>query len=292
MENPSKMREQVDLDRNAEKIRSIRYRHIANETREKQSRFPGVIPIRYDSLHNHDLAPTMIIATRTASFVPTTTYDNHIRSCILNTYPDLHHVPIVGSGPLSSLPSLPSTQLLSSADVAVAEMDTGMFLLPDSPLLSPLLIAVVALVLLVSAQSFINKMLEGDQGLGAFLRDGAGYNRSGFRPRKSGGRDESKEQDPLPWMKLPRLDFVEVAGQNELPSPEAVATDARAQQKVYDELESLRLRLNNELESVRRRRQRQQQEDINDDDDMTEAKRLQTKLEDLMKLYGVEYETE
>jgi len=170
-----------------------------------------------------------------------------------------------------------------------------MFLLPENPLLSPLLIAVVALVLLVSAQSFINKMLEGDQGLGAFLRDGSGYNRSGFRPKRFGGRDNddddyAKEKDPLPWMKLPRLDFVEVAGQNDLPSPEAVATDARAQQKVFDELESLRSKLNNELENVQRRRQQGIRGE--DDDDMAEAKRLQTKLEGLMKLYGVEYETE
>ena len=179
-------------------------------------------------------------------------------------------------------------------------MDTTMFLLPDNPLLSPLLIAAVALVLLVSAQSFINKMLEGDQGLGAFLKDGSGYNRSGYRPVNKNNRDgDGKDNDPLPWMKLPRLDFVEVAGQKDLPPSVAAAatTDKKEQQRVYEELENLRLRLNRELENVRKRRQDANGATTtggqdNDDDDMTEAKRLQKKLEGLMKLYGLEYETE
>lgn len=179
-------------------------------------------------------------------------------------------------------------------------MDTTMFLLPDNPLLSPLLIAIVALVLLVSAQSFINKMLEGDQGLGAFLKDGSGYNRSGYRPGNKNNRgDDGKDNDPLPWIKLPRLDFVEVAGQKDLPPPVAAAAtiDRKEQQRVYEELENLRLRLNRELENVRKRRQDATgataiggQDDV--DDDMAEAKRLQNSLEGLMKLYGLEYETE
>lgn len=174
-----------------------------------------------------------------------------------------------------------------------------MFLLPDNPLLSPFLIALVALVLLVSAQSFINKMLEGDQGLGAFLKDGSGYNKSGFRTKTQGSSDD-KEKDPLPWLKLPRLDFVEVAGQTvELPPQEMTANeafsalDSAEQQRVYEELDGLRLRLNRELEKARQLGSSSNpSSSSNEEDSMAEAKRLQTKLEGLMKLYGIEYETE
>eukprot|EP00429_Kryptoperidinium_foliaceum_P039094 CAMPEP_0176178424 /NCGR_PEP_ID=MMETSP0120_2-20121206/91422_1 /TAXON_ID=160619 /ORGANISM="Kryptoperidinium foliaceum, Strain CCMP 1326" /LENGTH=59 /DNA_ID=CAMNT_0017516577 /DNA_START=1 /DNA_END=177 /DNA_ORIENTATION=- len=53
-------------------------------------------------------------------------------------------------------------------------------------------------------------MLEGDQGLGAFLKDGSGYNKSGFQNIQG---SKGKSSDPLPWLKLPQLDFVEVSGQ-------------------------------------------------------------------------------
>eukprot|EP00532_Pseudo-nitzschia_australis_P005264 CAMPEP_0168201812 /NCGR_PEP_ID=MMETSP0139_2-20121125/23927_1 /TAXON_ID=44445 /ORGANISM="Pseudo-nitzschia australis, Strain 10249 10 AB" /LENGTH=193 /DNA_ID=CAMNT_0008127435 /DNA_START=183 /DNA_END=765 /DNA_ORIENTATION=+ len=129
---------------------------------------------------------------------------------------------------------------------------------------------------------------------------GIGPNRSGYRPGNKNNRgDDGKDNDPLPWIKLPRLDFVEVAGQKDLPPPVAAAAtiDRKEQQRVYEELENLRLRLNRELENVRKRRQDATgataiggQDDV--DDDMAEAKRLQNSLEGLMKLYGLEYETE
>ena len=67
-----------------------------------------------------------------------------------------------------------------------------------------------AIFLGLSIQMFIDTMLKGDQGLSAFLSDGKGYNKSNFNPMK----DEKLDRDPLPWLKLPRLDFVDVAGQN------------------------------------------------------------------------------
>ena len=181
--------------------------------------------------------------------------------------------------------SLPSISLSSS--IQLADMDTTMFLLPDNPLLSPFFIVIVALVLLVGAQSFINTMLDGDQGLGAFLRDGSGYNRSGYRPNRS---SDNTNNDPLPWLKLPRLDFVEVAGQ-----AEEAQVQREQQEKVYDELDRLRLALNRELENVRKRRQERDLSGIeieNNSDDMAEARRLQMKLEALMTAYGIEYENE
>lgn len=185
----------------------------------------------------------------------------------------------------ASLPP-PSSLSFSTQPLLLArgsdEIDSTMFLLPDNPLLSPIFIAILALLLLVSAQSFINKMLEGDRGLGAFLKDGSGYNRSGFSA--SGGSDkDSGTGDPLPWLKLPRLDFVEVAGQKE-----ATMREEEEQRMVYEELDRLRLRLNRELENVKRRRE----DGSGREDDTAEATRLRTKLEGLMTRYGIEYETE
>jgi len=76
------------------------------------------------------------------------------------------------------------------------------------------------LVVALLAQSFINDLTSGDDGLGAFLSDGTGYNRSGFKASTSRKNSKSKggagapvSKDPMPWLRLPSLDFVEVAGQ-------------------------------------------------------------------------------
>eukprot|EP00594_Rhizosolenia_setigera_P008486 CAMPEP_0178963314 /NCGR_PEP_ID=MMETSP0789-20121207/14946_1 /TAXON_ID=3005 /ORGANISM="Rhizosolenia setigera, Strain CCMP 1694" /LENGTH=138 /DNA_ID=CAMNT_0020647751 /DNA_START=65 /DNA_END=484 /DNA_ORIENTATION=+ len=82
-----------------------------------------------------------------------------------------------------------------------------------------ILIVSIAITLLVASQTFINTMLKGDQGLSAFLSDGSGFNKSGYRPRSRTKDDQRKDgaplsgEDPLPWLKLPELDFVEVKGQ-------------------------------------------------------------------------------
>jgi hypothetical protein len=191
------------------------------------------------------------------------------------------------------------------------EIDTTMFLLPDNPLLSPVVVVILALVLLVSAQSFINNMLKGDQGLGAFLKDGSGYNRSGYRPSNSKSNNvDNANNDPLPWLKLPRLDFVEVAGQKEQQQAEEAAVAQRLEQeeqeRVYRDLDRLKRELNIELETVRNKRK--QERSINHNaaanaknngndgessvDDMDKARRLQAKLEGLMRAYGIEYESD
>ncbi len=125
---------------------------------------------------------------------------------------------------------------------------------------SPLIVVAVALGLGVTAQGFINQMLEGDQGLGAYLKDGSGYNKSGFRKASSKGE---KGKDPLPWLKLPQLDFVEVAGQ---PS-------GQQEQAFLQELESLRLQMNEQLGQGK----------------VLEATMIREKLEALMKEAGLEY---
>jgi hypothetical protein len=125
---------------------------------------------------------------------------------------------------------------------------------------TPLIVVGVALGLGITAQGFINQMLEGDQGLGAFLKDGSGYNKSGFRTTN---KPKSSSNDPLPWLKLPQLDFVEVAGQ---PS-------RQSEQALMQKLESLRLEMNDLLEQGK----------------TENASIIRAELEALMDEAGIEY---
>ena len=125
---------------------------------------------------------------------------------------------------------------------------------------SPFVIAAVAIVLGVSAQSFINQMLKGDQGLGAFLSDGSGFQKSGFKSV----RNVEERNDPLPWLRLPELDFVDVAGQESSSSSEA---------QVYERLEILRDKMNSELRAGR----------------IEEATRIKADLERIMDANGIEF---
>ncbi|KAL3920052.1 MAG: hypothetical protein SGARI_007043 [Bacillariaceae sp.] len=143
------------------------------------------------------------------------------------------------------------------------------------PNLTPLLAAAVALGLLVAAQTFINQMLDGDQGLAAFLKDGSGYNKSGFQERGMIKKTQSTGKDPIPWLKLPQLDFVDVAGQ-EKQQPKMkpiVIVEENATAEVLEELEQLRLKLNRELQ----------------EENMEEAKRIRDQLERLMKKKGIQF---
>ena len=136
----------------------------------------------------------------------------------------------------------------------------------DSPLDVPLgipLVVLVAALLAFSAQSWINSLLGGEQGLGAFLSDGSGFNKSGFkqrrRPRNEYGvipGDATKPlggSDPLPWLKLPELDFVDVAGQTKTPKKmqqsarEKISAIERNQSGVILRLDSLREQMKTEV---------------------------------------------
>ncbi len=122
------------------------------------------------------------------------------------------------------------------------------------------LVLIVALFLGFAANGWISQLLNGKEkksGLGAFLRDGSGYNRSGFAMQDS---DRAVQRDPLPWLKLPTLDFVEVAGQ----------------ERPEDTLERLRLDLNAAA----------------DKGDIIEAMRIESQLEDMMKKTGVRFQSD
>ena len=135
---------------------------------------------------------------------PSTTHSLPVTSCNRNLATLARRAVIcsVWQGTMSE--ELASSVLVSSAEDYDIELPSG----PS--------IAIIALVLFVAAQTFINQMLSGDQGLGAYLSDGKGFQRSGFRPVSSGQtttNERAVANDPLPWLKLPKLDFVEVAGQ-------------------------------------------------------------------------------
>ena len=102
----------------------------------------------------------------------------------------------------------------------------------DLPLVP--LILIVALALGFGAQGWINSLLGGDQGLGAFLQDGRGYSKSGFSPLTADS-ERAASNDPLPWLKLPKLDYVEVAGQKD------------EDLVLFEQLEALRRNMNEKL---------------------------------------------
>lgn len=74
-------------------------------------------------------------------------------------------------------------------------------------------IVVVTLILGFAANAWIQTLLSGDRGLGNFLSDGSGFGQSKFQPLTTKDQDRAVSGDPLPWLRLPDLDFVEVAGQ-------------------------------------------------------------------------------
>lgn len=116
----------------------------------------------------------------------------------------------------------------------------------DVAQLPVLLLVVLALGNGVAAQSLIQKQLDGDQGLGAFLKDGSGYSKSAFRPITNGDRAVS-QGDPLPWLKLPILDFVDVAGQgqsNNNKSSQTGKNDDADLETITQMLASLRAEIN------------------------------------------------
>lgn len=121
------------------------------------------------------------------------------------------------------------------------------------------LVLMVALFLGFAANGWISQLLNGKDdksGLGAFLKDGSGYNRSGFAMQDF---DRAVQNDPLPWLKLPTFEFVEVAGQ----------------EKPEDSLERLRFDLNAAVENG----------------DIIEAKRIERQLEDIMMTIGVKFQS-
>lgn len=140
-------------------------------------------------------------------------------------------------------------------------------------------IALLAIAIGFVAQTFINSMLKGDRGLGAFLSDGSGYSGSAFRPRRGGDRSDTTDKplsgpDPLPWLKLPQFDFVEVAGQETSNGRNILSPEEEA--SIMIQLEDLQTVLREEVNAG----------------NTAEANRLRRRLEELMDEYGFQYEAD
>eukprot|EP00527_Entomoneis_sp_CCMP2396_P008252 CAMPEP_0198142626 /NCGR_PEP_ID=MMETSP1443-20131203/5374_1 /TAXON_ID=186043 /ORGANISM="Entomoneis sp., Strain CCMP2396" /LENGTH=156 /DNA_ID=CAMNT_0043805683 /DNA_START=219 /DNA_END=689 /DNA_ORIENTATION=- len=136
--------------------------------------------------------------------------------------------------------------------------------LPSVPLM-----VTFALTIGFAAQSLINKQLNGDQGLGAFLRDGSGYSKSGFRPVTSDKDRALSGSDPLPWLKLPKLNFVDVAGQEQT----ELSGDLS---QIFETLENLRLELNQQLAKG----------------NQSEANLIQGRMQKIMAENGIDYQSD
>ena len=130
----------------------------------------------------------------------------------------------------------------------------------DAVLSSAPLIVGFAIVIGIAAQGWINNMIGGDRGLGAYLSDGRGFAGSRFSP-KGGSGDAVSGNDPLPWLTLPTLDFVEVAGQSD---------------PVEMQLESLRLKMNRALQEGK----------------VQQAIELRQQLEEIMSANGFDFTAE
>ena len=159
------------------------------------------------------------------------------------------------------------------------------------------IVVVAAAILAYSTQTWINSLLGGDQGLGAFLSNGTGFNNSGFKERRRVRRpmmdgvatpdDPSAPlggPDPLPWLKLPEFDYVDVAGQPaKEKKPKVLRQPAAAEEKLVEEeseivimkLEALRGRMKDEVEAG----------------DLQSAKRTEDEMLKLMKDEGYDYST-
>jgi hypothetical protein len=144
----------------------------------------------------------------------------------------------------------------------------------DSLSLSPPILLLVALALGIAANGFIQQMLQGERGLGSFLSDGAGFNKSKFQPLKA-DEERAVRSDPLPWLKLPRLDFVEVAGQEKKVNLQTrnVSVDQANDDLVLAKLELLRLQMTEQLALG----------------NVAQAKALQQQMEAIMKESNIQF---
>jgi hypothetical protein len=128
------------------------------------------------------------------------------------------------------------------------------------------IIVIVAVFLIVAANGWISQLMGNEKtksGLADFLKDGKGYNKSGFSLSDT---ERAVSSDPLPWLRLPRLDFVEVAGQER----------ALTEEQILAKLESMRARMSKELA----------------DGNISEAERLGKELESVLNEGGIEFKVE
>ena len=156
------------------------------------------------------------------------------------------------------LAALPNTRpITSKSQCALLSLeDTNEIMSSGTPIA-----LAAAIVLFVAAQGFINQLLSGNQGLGAYLKDGSGYNKSAFQPKNVNNKEN--EEDLLAWLSLPKLDFVDVKGQD----------NNKRDASLEQELQEIRLEMNAKLQ----------------EGNIQEATILREKLEIVMEQSGFQY---
>mmetsp|Transcript_67832 Transcript_67832/g.136512 ORF Transcript_67832/g.136512 Transcript_67832/m.136512 type:complete len:154 (-) Transcript_67832:321-782(-) len=77
----------------------------------------------------------------------------------------------------------------------------------DFTIIDPVPITFGVLVVGYAAVNFQISLLQGKSGLSNYLKDGKGWRGSAYQEE-----DTQTRADPMPWLKLPKLDFVEVYG--------------------------------------------------------------------------------
>lgn len=217
----------------------------------------------------------MVLSSQSPSFAPPLRHSSrHVHQSI--PIPTYRLMPLI-------IESNPSTMLHMQESFDV-----------DMPPIGAPLVVLVAVILAFAAQSWINSLLGGDQGLGAFLSDGTGFNKSGFKPRSSRPITDERSipgdttkplggDDPLPWLKLPELDYVDVAGQSKRPKQTTQTmktTEAFLSSVVRDESDVI----------VKLEMLREQMKTAFDRGDLEDAKRIENELERIMKEEGYSYQ--
>jgi hypothetical protein len=198
---------------------------------------------------------------------PTASFSASPRTVVRRFGNDPASFDLATNEPLGVSDAVPSSHLLSAS------------ISPQMDLSPPLILCLVlvALAIGVLANGWISRLLSGDQGLASFLSDGSGYKKSSFKPLQQDS-DRAVQSDPLLWLKLPQLDFVEVAGQAPRrrsdqtfpPTPDKDSiSGAKGESK--DEIVIAKLEL------IRREMQEQL-----GNGNIQEAERLRTELERLM----------
>lgn len=210
-------------------------------------KFLSLITIIFSGVTEIRVGPAQVEAFMQQQYYLTTKTNKESKSISLSASDGIHRR-LISEHQLHIVPGpkhfiLETTTTISTNEITQQDLDVDS--IDQFQFLSVPIILLITAVLGISSQSLINSMLKGDQGLSAFLSDGSGYGKSKFKPRSSSsGGDGSGAPlsggDPLPWLKLPKFSYVDVAGQETISAKEREIVAAR--------LEELALRGKEELE--------------------------------------------
>lgn len=196
------------------------------------------------------------------------------------------------SSTLSVITKIPDVTTTTTSMIMISST------LPNEDMISNFvpIIIIFAITIGVVANVWIQTLLSGERGIGSYLSDGGGYNKSSFRPidnkKKNSNISNNNnmndmvavQNDPLPWLKLPKFDFVEVAGQieEEQEAVNVVGQDGSNNNENKNSVDEEILVL--QLERLRLEMKYQIQEG-----NMKDAIQIRNQLEKMMKENNIEY---